>query len=198
MKEEQFEELIQSYIEQQVGVDQEFLSQPLAEGLLQHIHQLQSQQLMKPASIGNDLLKDALQQTRGDKIYWLDKSHHNPFELEFLLLIDALILYLNRTCYAGIQHSEFHYAVYEKGQAYQKHRDQFKNDDDRQFSLVCYLNKDWEEADGGQLWLHHASGIQKISPEQQSAVFFKSGEMEHEVRASSRARMSVTGWLKRG
>jgi Rps23 Pro-64 3,4-dihydroxylase Tpa1-like proline 4-hydroxylase len=195
---EQFEGLIQSYIEQQVGIDQAFLSERLAEGLLQHIQQLQSEQLMKPAGIGNNLLKDASQQTRGDKIYWLDKSHSNPFEQEFLLLIESLILYLNQTCYAGIQQSEFHYAVYEKGQAYHKHIDQFKNDDDRQFSLVCYLNKDWKEADGGQLWLHHANQIQKISPEQQSAVFFKSNEMEHEVRAASRDRMSVTGWLKKG
>jgi SM-20-related protein len=105
---EQFEGLIQSYIEQQVGIDQEFLSERLAEGLLQHIHQLQLLQLMKPAGIGNDLLKDPLQQTRGDKIYWLDKSHDNPFEQEFLLLMDSLILYLNRTCYAGIQEYEFH------------------------------------------------------------------------------------------
>ena len=109
---EQFEGLIQSYIEQQVGIDQEFLSERLAEGLLQHIRQLQLLQLMKPAGIGNDLLKDPLQQTRGDKIYWLDKSHDNPFEQEFLLLMDSLILYLNRTCYAGIQEYEFHFAVY--------------------------------------------------------------------------------------
>jgi SM-20-related protein len=195
---EQFEGLIQSYIEQQVGIDPEFLSERLAEGLLQHIRQLQLLQLMKPAGIGNELLKDPLQQTRGDKIYWLDKSHDNPFEQEFLLLMDSLILYLNRTCYAGIQEYEFHFAVYEKGQAYHKHKDQFKNDDNRQFSLVCYLNKDWKEADGGQLWLHHADGIQKISPEQQCAVFFKSNELEHEVRSSSRDRMSITGWLKKG
>ncbi len=195
---EQFEGLIQSYIEQQVGIDQHFLSEKLAIGLRENILQLQLEELMKPAGIGNQLIKDDQQQFRGDQIYWLDKSHDNAFEQEFLAQIDALVVYLNETCYAGIQHTEFHYAVYEKGKAYQKHIDQFKNDDDRQFSLVCYLNTNWEEEEGGQLWLHHANYIQKIFPQQRTAVFFKSNEMEHEVRVATRDRMSITGWLKRG
>lgn len=160
--------------------------------------QLQREGVMHDASIGNNLIKDDLQLLRSDKIYWLDKSHDNVFEQQFLSYIDAFVHYLNETCYAGIQAVEFHYAVYEKEKAYQKHRDQFKNDDKRQFSLVCYLNKHWKTIDDGELWLHHATAEQKIIPTHQSSVFFKSDTMHHEVCIANRDRMSITGWLKRG
>lgn len=65
------------------SIDQEFLNQSLAEGLLQHTSQLQLQQLMKPEGIGNDLLKNPLQQTKGDKVYCLDKSHAIPLNKRF-------------------------------------------------------------------------------------------------------------------
>ena len=39
--------------------------------------------------------------------------------------------------------------------------------------------------------------VQKILPQSQTAVFFKSDEMEHEVTKANRSRMSISGWLKR-
>jgi SM-20-related protein len=172
------------------------LNEALSNGLQQNILQLQKNELMMAAGIGNKEVKDAKQTMRGDMIYWMDKSHDNEYEQQFLKVVEDFIEHLNRTCYTGINGYEFHYAVYEEGSFYKRHRDQFKNDSDRKFSLINYLNKDWLEEDGGQLLLYQDETVQNILPHSQTAVFFKSDEMEHEVTKANRSRMSISGWLK--
>jgi SM-20-related protein len=191
-----FDLLIDSFLDTNVGIDKCFLNKKLCSGLRQHIIELQTNDAMKLAGIGNDEVRDDTQKMRGDKIYWMDKSHPNVFEKEFLEQIEDFIQHLNRTCYTGINDYEFHYAVYEEGSFYKRHKDQFKNDSQRKFSLINYLNEDWLEEDGGQLWLYQDEGVQKILPQAQTTVFFKSNEMEHEVTKANRNRMSITGWLK--
>jgi len=193
----QFDLLIDSYLDHNVGIDTAFLNRQLCDGLQQNILQLQKDDLMKAAGIGNDAIKDAAQKMRGDQIYWMDKSHDNVYEQEFLHQVDDLVEYLNRTCYAGINDYEFHYAVYEEGSFYKRHKDQFRNDSNRKYSLINYLNDDWLETDGGQLVVYQNDTAQQISPNACTAVFFKSDEMEHEVIKANRSRMSVTGWLKK-
>jgi Rps23 Pro-64 3,4-dihydroxylase Tpa1-like proline 4-hydroxylase len=52
---------------------------------------------------------------------------------------------LNATCYTGITDYEFHYTLYEKGSFYKKHFDQFRNNDSRQYSMIMYLNTNWQK-----------------------------------------------------
>ncbi len=191
-----FDLLIDSYLDNKVGIDAAFISERLSNGLQEHIQQLQQDDQMIPAGIGNDEVKDAQQKVRGDKIYWLDKKHHNHFELEFLQLAEDFIDRLNSTCYTGINAYEFHYAVYEEGSFYKRHKDQFKNNDNRKFSLITYLNENWLVSDGGQLQVYNDGTMQQIQPHSQTAVLFKSDETEHEVVKANRSRMSITGWLK--
>ncbi|MBL0270830.1 MAG: 2OG-Fe(II) oxygenase [Chitinophagaceae bacterium] len=193
---QQFDVLIDSFIANKVGIDKNFLSRELSKGLQQNIRQLQEDNGMKTAGIGNDRVKDANQQMRSDKICWLDKNNNNVFEQEFLELAEAFIGHLNSTCFTSINSYEFHYAVYEEGNFYKRHIDQFRSDNQRKFSLINYLNEDWLEEDGGQLYLYQDETVQKIQPESKTAVFFKSDEMEHEVALCNRSRMSITGWLK--
>lgn len=192
-----YDTLIDSYLDNRVGIDPGFLSETLSNGLHQNILQLQQDELMTDAGIGNESIKDVHQIWRGDKIYWLDKKHDNTYEQDFLLLVEGFIEHLNSTCYTGINGYEFHYALYEEGSFYKRHRDQFKNDSNRKFSLINYLNENWLEEDGGQLLVYQDETVQKILPHSQTAVFFKSDEMEHEVTKANRQRMSITGWLKR-
>lgn len=192
-----FDLLIDSYLDNNIGIDTSFLTERLSKGLQQNIQQLLDDNLMTVAGIGNDNVKDSEQKMRGDTIYWMDKKHDNIFEQEFLHLAEDFIERLNSTCYTGINSYEFHYAVYEEGSFYKRHRDQFRNDSDRKYSLINYLNEDWKETDGGQLLIYQDSGTQSISPQSQTAVFFKSDEMEHEVSLANRRRMSISGWLKR-
>jgi SM-20-related protein len=193
---EQFDLLIDSYLSGQVGIAPEFLTRELSAGLQQNIIQLQKENLMAAAGIGNKLVKDKDQQMRSDKIYWLDKNHNNSFENEFLQQAEDFITRLNNTCYAGINAYEFHYAVYEEGSFYKRHKDQFKNNDHRKLSLITYLNENWLPADGGQLQVYQNNIMQQIQPHAQTAVLFKSDETEHEVIKANRSRMSITGWLK--
>jgi SM-20-related protein len=192
----QFDLLIDSYLDNKIGIDIGFLNKNLALGLQQNILQLQQDDKMRGAGIGNTDLKDVHQKMRSDKIYWMDKGHDNKYEQEFLQLVEDFISYLNHTCYTGINGYEFHYAVYEEGSFYKRHKDQFKNDSKRKYSLINYLNNNWQEEDGGQLLVYQNETVQNILPHSQTAVFFKSDEMEHEVTQAHRSRMSITGWLK--
>lgn len=194
---EKFDFLIDDYILNKVGIDKNFLSAALTKGLSQNIVQLLANGQMSPARIGQNDDQHKATKIRSDMIYWMDKSHENVFEQEFLALMEDLILYLNKTCYAGINAYEFHYALYEEGAAYGRHKDRFRNDSDRQYSVVNYLNADWVEEDGGLLLLYKDEGTQMVLPMAQTTVFFKCDEMEHEVTMSKRPRMSITGWLKR-
>ncbi|MEJ7586916.1 MAG: 2OG-Fe(II) oxygenase [Ferruginibacter sp.] len=193
----QFDQLIDSYLENNIGIDATFLSTSLSMGLQQNIAKLQWDKMMVAAGIGNNEIKDEKQKMRSDKIYWIEKNTANIFEQEFLQRVEDFIDYLNSSCDTGINAYEFHYAVYEEGSFYKRHKDQFRNDSNRKYSLINYLNENWREEDGGQLLVYHNEEVKKILPQAQTAVFFKSDEMEHEVSMANRQRMSITGWLKR-
>lgn len=191
-----FEDLIASYIENKIGISERFMSDALADNLKQNLIDLNAASLLLTAGIGNSE-KFALAGTiRKDTIYWLDKKHNNVFENEFFDIIDAFVLYLNESCFAGITGYEFHYSLYEKGDFYLKHLDQFKNNSSRKYSMISYLNSSWIESDGGELMIHQNNSQQKISPIQGKTVFFKSNELVHEVLVTQNTRMSITGWLK--
>lgn len=193
-----FETLIASYIENKVGIAEHFLSDELCLHLKENLLLLNENQLLLSAGIGNEGKLKHNSSVRNDVIYWLDKKHNNIYENEFFEQIEAFINYLNQECYAGITDYEFHYSLYEKGNFYRKHLDQFQDNDSRQFSMICYLNADWQEKDGGELLIHQTEHNQKIAPTQGKTVFFKSSELVHEVLVTNQRRMSVTGWLKRG
>lgn len=196
--ENNFETLIASFIENKVGISNQFLSKELADRLKINLLQLNQQKLLITAGIGNsdNLIHNT--SIRSDTIYWLDRKHNNTSETDFLNLIEDFIRYLNISCYAGITSCEFHFSLYEIGSFYKKHLDQFQNNSNRKYSMVSYLNEDWQESDGGQLLIHHEGNHpnQSISPMQGKTVFFKSDELPHEVLVTQERRMSVTGWLK--
>ncbi|MDI5889173.1 MAG: 2OG-Fe(II) oxygenase family protein [Flavobacterium sp.] len=194
--ENSFEALIATYIENKVGISEHFLSTNLANNLKQNLIVLNQKSLLMEAGIGNSEKVSYDGAIRSDSIYWLDKKHNNAFENEFFAQIEAFIIYLNQSCYAGITGYEFHYSLYESGDFYLKHLDQFKNNPSRKYSMISYLNSNWQESDGGELLIHQADNNQKIAPTQGKTVFFKSDELVHEVLLTQNTRMSITGWLK--
>ena len=138
---------------------------------------------------------------RGDEILWLDEATATPEEAAFLERIGQFVQYVNQTCYLGLREYEFHYALYPTGAFYKRHLDRFRSDSRRKLSVVCYLNTDWQEANGGQLalYLPEAGGSERrvtVAPVGGRLVCFDSGQLEHEVFAATRERMSLTGWLK--
>jgi SM-20-related protein len=191
-----FDALIDSYIDNKVGISDHFLGEELAANLKANLTALYASQLLTTAGTGNNALLVHDELYRNDKIYWLDRKHNDAHENTFFDLMDLFIAYLNRTCYAGLSSYEFHYTLYEKGSFYKKHIDQFKDDQGRKYSMVMYLNEDWDQMHGGELCIHHAGSTQNISPCSGKSVFFKSNELEHEVLITNKPRLSITGWLK--
>jgi Rps23 Pro-64 3,4-dihydroxylase Tpa1-like proline 4-hydroxylase len=191
-----FEDLISSFIETNIGISNHFLSLELANHLKQNLVVLHNNKLLLAAGTGNAEKLSYNNAVRSDAIYWLDKNHQNPFENEFLLQIEEFIKYLNMSCYAGITDYEFHYSYFEIGSFFLKHLDQFKNNSSRKYSLISYLNNDWQALDGGELLIHQSPKNQIITPTQGKTVLFKSNELFHEVLVTNKIRMSVTGWLK--
>lgn len=196
--EARFEDLIAGYLKDKVGISEHFLSDALCEHLKDNLLLLNDHNLMKSAGVGNDGKLIFSEAIRSDAIYWLDKKHNNEYENEFFEKIEAFIGYLNQTCYTNIKSYEFHYSLYEVGDFYKKHLDQFSDNSSRQFSLISYLNSDWKIKDGGELMVYQRDNNQSIAPTQGKTIFFKSNELEHEVLVTNERRMSVTGWLKRG
>ena len=192
-----FEELISSYIDSKVGITNVFLSEALANGLRENLLNLYKQQELKEAGIGHFGTFANNKEIRSDIIYWIEKQNNNLYELEFLQLIEDFITYLNKECFTGIKSYEFHYALYKPGTYYKKHLDQFKDTNNRQFSMIMYLNDAWKEGDGGELKIYHPKGSQTINPSNRKTVFFKSNELEHEVLETNKLRLSITGWLRK-
>ncbi len=192
-----FEQLIAGFMANSVGVVDHFLPVGMCEALAENGLVWQKASSLQAAGLGNEAIVVQNQTIRKDKIYWLDKRHNNPVENAFLERMDAFVVYLNATCYTNIQSYEFHYSLYEKGDFYSKHLDQFRDSDSRQYSMISYLNPDWQSKDGGELMIYPTSGQQRIAPTQGKTVFFKSSDLEHEVLVTQEPRMSIAGWLKK-
>jgi SM-20-related protein len=193
-----FEKIITEYIDHQLGFTSDFISPQLGQALRKNLIQLDVDDELHQAGVGSAARLAFKPEIRKDKIFWLDNKINGPFELAFFERIDAFVQYLNQTCYTGITDYEFHYALYEPGGYYKKHKDQFKDNQKRQFTLITYLNDNWQEDDGGELVVYKNNGEEKIAPTMGKTVFFKSNELEHEVLPAKNSRMSITGWLRKG
>lgn len=196
--EQQFEDLIQQLIETGYGVADGLLPPALVRQLAINLRVLFENDELHKARIGKQEKFQQNGAVRTDLIHWLDAATTDESEIAFLKVINDFIAYLNRTCFTAIRTCEFHYALYEPGSFYRRHLDQFSNDSGRKFSIVCYLNDEWQPADGGELALYLPTGDVTILPKGGRLVFFKADEIEHEVKVAHRERMSLTGWLKDG
>lgn len=135
---------------------------------------------------------------RGDDILWLDQEEADCPAGKLLGLFEELRKNINRVGQLGLFELEAHFAIYPPGQGYARHLDQFRTDDRRQVSVVCYLNDAWSEADGGALRLYLGDGTyHDILPRAGTLVVFMSAQFPHEVLPARRQRLSVTGWFKR-
>jgi SM-20-related protein len=140
-------------------------------------------------------------QVRGDFVLWIEEGAAGDTERLFFDKINSMVEYLNKTCFLGILHKEFHYAVYPKGTFYKRHLDTFQNDDRRKLSLVCYLNDlDWKKENGGELVIYPNDSDKDpvvVYPLAGRVVIFESQLLEHEVKpVLASERYSITGWLK--
>jgi len=197
----QFEQIILDLQQQNYSVVESFFSLEEVACLRNSLMEQYEANFFKKAAIGNKTNENIVKSIRGDDILWINESQANEAEALFFEKVNALIQYLNRTCFLGILEKEFHYAIYPQGTFYKRHLDTFQNDDRRKLSMVCYLNTEtWKPEYGGELVLYLNRQGQEVSkviyPFPGRLVIFESQILEHEVLPVNTKRLSITGWLK--
>lgn len=191
-----YEKVIEDLLKQQYSVVDNFFNSHEVETLRNILLKKYEEDEFKKSAIGNQFTEQIVKSIRGDFISWIDENDLLPGEDHFFNKINDFILYINRTCFLGIQEREFHYALYPKGTFYKRHLDTFQNDDSRKLSIVCYLNdEDWQPSYGGELVLYKEEDV-IIYPLKGRVVIFESQTIEHEVKPVEQKRLSITGWLK--
>ncbi|MFM8914096.1 MAG: 2OG-Fe(II) oxygenase [Flammeovirgaceae bacterium] len=149
----------------------------------------------KKAGIGKQQEKQINESIRGDYIEWIEPASAAPPLQEYLHKLNDLIHFVNRALYLSLKDYEVHQTIYPIGSFYKRHLDQFKKDDKRKLSVICYLNTDWQTVDGGQLRIYLKEKSLDVFPLSGRLVCFRSDMLEHEVLPATRERLSITGWL---
>lgn len=192
-----YEKIIDDLLLQQYSIVDDFFSTDEVNLLRQNLLSKYEEDEFKKSAIGDQFNEQIVKSIRGDFISWINESETNEPEKLFFDKIDEFTLYLNRTCFLGIQDREFHYALYPIGTFYKRHLDVFQNNDSRKLSIVCYLNDEtWLPEYGGELAIYKEQEEIKIYPLKGRVVIFESQILEHEVLPVKRERLSITGWLK--
>ena len=133
---------------------------------------------------------------RRDKIHWL--NNNTACQKEFLEFTKELKQDLNKELFLGLRYYEAHFAIYNKGDFYETHFDNFKGSKNRVVTTVYYLNDNWKEGDGGEIIIYdkHYMQLAKIPPKSDTLIVFLSEEFPHEVLPSNTKRYSIAGWFR--
>jgi SM-20-related protein len=149
----------------------------------------------KKAGIGKSHDKQINESIRGDYIQWIDNANAVPPIHIYLERLSKLTTFLNQSLFLSLKDVEMHMTIYPTGSFYNRHLDQFKKDDHRKLSVICYLNENWKEDEGGQLRVYFTEQHRDYFPTAGKLVCFRSDLLEHEVLPATRQRLSLTGWL---
>lgn len=154
-----------------------------------------------PAGVGRGAELQVRSDVRTDRVNWLDPHTGSDAQRRFLYAMEELRRAINRELCLGLYDYEGHLAIYPPGGYYRRHLDQFRGIGLRTVSCIIYLNRDWTEADGGQLRLYtdpnEPSRYEEILPLGGQLVTFLSARFPHEVLPARRPRISLTGWFRR-
>ncbi len=180
-----FDEVADGLAEQGYAIVDQFLSQKEVGEILQTREFQSGQETFKKAGLGKSL--QIHEGIRGDYIQWLDKQASPKAIGVYLNRLDELTQFLNRALFLSLKDFEVHMTIYPEGSFYKRHLDQFKQDDHRKLSVICFLNENWKVEHGGQLRMY--------LPVSGRLVCFRSDQIEHEVLPATRPRLSITGWM---
>lgn len=190
-----FDSIADDLAEHGYAVADQFLSQQEVNAILSLDEFKTGLAEFKKAGIGKQQERQINEAIRGDYIKWLDKnSSAAPVKL-YLDRLNKMIDYLNQSLFLSMKDYEVHMTIYPAGSYYKRHLDQFKKDDHRKLSVICYLNNDWTEENGGQLRVYLPDGQKDFLPLAGRLVCFRSDKIEHEVLVANRERLSLTGWI---
>lgn len=181
--------------EQGYAVADQFLSQREVKDILSLEKFQKGIESFSKAGIGKQQDRQINEGIRGDYIQWVDKDAASAELTIYLDRVRELMQHLNRALFLSLKDYEIHMTVYPVGSFYKRHLDQFKKDDHRKLSIICYLNEGWKEEHGGQLRIYLPGGPTDVLPVAGRLVCFRSDKLEHEVLPATRERLSLTGWI---
>jgi SM-20-related protein len=181
--------------EEGYAIIDDFLSTGEVENILQLDGFKNGLNQFKKAGIGKSQEKQINESIRGDYIQWIDYNLAEAPLQVYIEKLRELISFVNQSLFLSLKDCEVHQTIYPVGSFYKRHLDQFKKDDHRKLSVICYLNKNWKEAEGGQLRLYLKDGSKDVFPLGGRLVCFRSDLLEHEVLPATKERLSLTGWL---
>ena len=173
------------------------ISPAQVDALSTDLEQLIEDDRLKRAGIGREQAFQVDRDVRRDWIFWLTRQR--PAQLALLEFAERLRLALNRRLFLALFEFEAHYALYPPGAFYRRHFDSFRGAANRMVSLVVYLNRDWDDDDGGELVLYGpqtAEEMARIAPRAGTLLLFMSEEIEHEVLPTCTERASIAGWFR--
>jgi SM-20-related protein len=191
----QFEKIADGLANDGIALVDDFLSKEEVSDIT-HTDEFKNGMLrFKKAGIGKLQEKQINESIRGDYIQWIDRANTEPQIHLYLERLSQLMTFLNQSLFLSLKDLEVHMTIYPTGSFYKRHLDQFKKDDHRKLSVICYLNENWREDEGGQLRVYLPSSIKDFFPAAGRLVCFRSDQLEHEVLPATRERLSLTGWL---
>ncbi|RME85892.1 MAG: 2OG-Fe(II) oxygenase [Zetaproteobacteria bacterium] len=147
-----------------------------------------------PARIGR--ARTRAPSIRADWIAWVDEGM-DPALDRYLAWLEELRASANARWWLGAWEVEAHFARYPPGGGYAMHWDNPQGREDRQLTVILYLNRGWRPGDGGALVLETARGRVRILPEAGRIVAFFSALFRHGVMRCARPRWSLAAWLRR-
>lgn len=193
--------LTDHFVEHGWAAQEDFLPVTGWRALAVEAEQLWMQGAFHKAGIGRDPARRLQARVRGDYTLWLDRQR-TPTACQFVEQeLEALRLALNARACLGLFEFEGQLARYPTGASYARHLDQLRDTQARQVSVVLYLNADWQSTEGGELCLYRGPSSAHVRipilPRGGTLVLFASADTPHEVRPATRARLSLSGWLRR-
>ena len=194
------ERIADELAEQGFSILPEFLSLAEVEELLDVFEVHREHQRFREAGVGMQDEYQLNKDIRRDRIKWIEPEQALEPTKRFLAKVGDIRKLLNHTLYLGIKDFEAHFAIYPPGGFYKRHLDQFRHNDHRRISFVCYMNIGWEKGDGGELrlYLKNENGDETnfdVEPVAGKLVLFRSDVIEHEVLPAKKERYSITGWM---
>ncbi|MEO7989654.1 MAG: 2OG-Fe(II) oxygenase [Chryseolinea sp.] len=189
-----FNAIADGLAEEGYAVVDQFLSQQEVDRILE-LKEFKAENQFKKAGIGKHQDLQINEAIRGDYIHWLDKTTAPAPAKIYLDRLNHLVQFINQSLFLSLKDYEVHMTIYPAGSYYKRHLDQFKKDDHRKLSVICYLNNDWKDEQGGQLRMYLPQKSIDILPLSGRLVCFRSDQIEHEVLPATQDRLSLTGWI---
>jgi SM-20-related protein len=196
---EKIDQLIGHLADKGYGVLKDAIHEQLIDRLIDDCKSREATGDMERATVGREDNHILATRIRRVDAAWLDGSTDG--EAAFLALTERIRTAINRRLFLGLFEFEAQFLTYPPGGFYQRHLDSLRGARNRIVSLVVYLNRDWQPADGGTLDIWSApddfeTPAATVEPRAGTVVLMLSEEIPHAVRAANTTRRVIAGWFR--